>query len=132
MGIARRSVSRRGLFVAGSTNRASPVGFKSRVDIVPFGSLERLCRLLPRGRFSRQLRRSAHKADTHLPGWLRLKAARSQLIVYRQPRNGATETASSFSLSIPSERFECAGISVSLQESHSPGGTMNGRGPHAR
>lgn len=61
--------------------------FFAQVDIVPFGSLERLCRLLPPGRFNRQFRRWAHKVETYLPAWLRFKAARSQLIVFRHPRN---------------------------------------------
>lgn len=68
--------------------------FFAEVDIVPFGSLERMCRLLPRGKFNRQFRRGAHKAETYLPRWLRFKAARSQLIVLRKPRNGAERSLS--------------------------------------
>ncbi|MBL8291801.1 MAG: class I SAM-dependent methyltransferase [Bryobacterales bacterium] len=64
------------------------------VDIVPVGSLERLCRLMPQGSFNRGFRRWAHRAELWLPMYLRMKAARSQLIVFRRPRHSAESSAS--------------------------------------
>jgi SAM-dependent methyltransferase len=55
------------------------------VEIVPIGSLERLCRLMPRGQWTRRYRRFAHRVETRLPRWFRDTAARSQLIIYRFP-----------------------------------------------
>jgi 2-polyprenyl-3-methyl-5-hydroxy-6-metoxy-1,4-benzoquinol methylase len=55
------------------------------VVIVPIGSLERFCRLMPRGEFNRSYRRWAHRVEVQLPMWFREHAARAQLIVYRRP-----------------------------------------------
>ena len=59
------------------------------VGIVPIGSLERFCRLLPPGNFNRRFRRWAHRVEVVLPMWFRLKAARSQLIAFGRPRQTA-------------------------------------------
>jgi SAM-dependent methyltransferase len=55
------------------------------VNIVPIGSIERFCRLLPSGRFNRKFRQWAYQAELVLPHWIRYSAARSQLICYRFP-----------------------------------------------
>jgi SAM-dependent methyltransferase len=55
------------------------------VKIVPIGSIERLCRLIPIGSFNRKFRRWAHQIELYLPNWFRNSAARSQLIVFRTP-----------------------------------------------
>jgi SAM-dependent methyltransferase len=57
------------------------------VNIVPIGSIERLGRLIPLGRFNRKYRRWAHRVELTLPNWFRYSAARSQLIVFRRPRH---------------------------------------------
>lgn len=56
------------------------------VDTVMIGSIERLCRLLPAGNFQRRFRRWAHRVEPRLPGWFRHSAARSQLIIYQEPK----------------------------------------------
>src|SRR5262249_48140144 len=56
-----------------------------KVEITPIGSLERFCRLMPKGSYNRAYRRWAHRIETRLPMWFREKAARAQLIVYRYP-----------------------------------------------
>lgn len=56
-----------------------------QVRVVPIGSLERFCRLLPQGELNRAYRRWAHRTDLRLPEWFRVLAARSQLIVCREP-----------------------------------------------
>jgi ubiquinone/menaquinone biosynthesis C-methylase UbiE len=56
------------------------------VQIVCIGSIERLCRLMPESEWRRAYRRWAHRMETRLPAAVRHRAARSQLIVYRQPR----------------------------------------------
>ncbi len=55
------------------------------IEIVPIGSLERFCRLMPKGEFNRSYRRWAHRVETRLPMWFRDHAARAQLIIYRRP-----------------------------------------------
>jgi SAM-dependent methyltransferase len=62
--------------------------FFGDVKIIHIGSIERLCRLLPQGKFNRNFRRWAHRIEVKLPKWFRHKAARSQLIIYTSP--GAT------------------------------------------
>jgi hypothetical protein len=59
--------------------------FFSKVEVVPIGTIERFCRLIPEGNFNRKYRRWAHRIQPGLPFWLRHKAARSQLIIYQQP-----------------------------------------------
>ncbi len=56
------------------------------VSVEPIGSIERLCRLLPKGKFNRAYRRWAHRMEVILPMQFRDLAARSQSIVYRLPR----------------------------------------------
>lgn len=56
------------------------------VETEMIGSLERLYRLLPNGKFNRSYRQFAHKLERKLPRWLRYYAARSQLIVYKDPK----------------------------------------------
>jgi hypothetical protein len=56
------------------------------IEIVLIGSVERLCRLLPKGDFNRRFRRWAHHVESYLPNWFRYPAARSQLIVMKKPR----------------------------------------------
>jgi 2-polyprenyl-3-methyl-5-hydroxy-6-metoxy-1,4-benzoquinol methylase len=56
------------------------------VELVPLASIERFCRLLRRSEFQRMLRRWSHRAETRLPMWVRWRAARSQLIIYRTPK----------------------------------------------
>lgn len=63
------------------------------VRITYVGSIERLCRLLPPGKFNRSYRRWAHRAEVKLPKWFRHRAARSQLIVYSHPRALSEEKA---------------------------------------
>lgn len=58
----------------------------NNVEIVLIGSVERLCRILPSGRFNRAYRRWAHRIEPKLPNWFRYSAARSQLIIYRNPK----------------------------------------------
>jgi SAM-dependent methyltransferase len=71
------------------------------VRIVPFGSLERLQRLLPPGELDLRYRRWAHQAERRLPMALRMKAARSQLISYRSPRTRSTATSAEGAVSVP-------------------------------
>jgi 2-polyprenyl-3-methyl-5-hydroxy-6-metoxy-1,4-benzoquinol methylase len=70
-----------------SSDHYSAVGglFFREVHIVPMGSLERFYRLMPRSRLQRRYRQWSHRLDERLPMWLRWKAARSQLIVFRRP-----------------------------------------------
>ncbi|MGE0757693.1 MAG: class I SAM-dependent methyltransferase [Pirellulaceae bacterium] len=63
-----------------------------KVDIEPIGSLERLCRWMPRKGWSRAYRRWAHRVEVRLPQTFRNFAARSQLIEYRLPRTPSRET----------------------------------------
>lgn len=56
-----------------------------QVQTVPIGSIERFCRLMPKGKFNRAYRRWAHRTEVRLPMPFRELAARSQLIVYRRP-----------------------------------------------
>jgi len=63
--------------------------FFNHVTIVPIGSIERFHRLLPQGGINRKFRRWSHRIETKLPMWLRMKAARSQVIRYREPINSA-------------------------------------------
>jgi 2-polyprenyl-3-methyl-5-hydroxy-6-metoxy-1,4-benzoquinol methylase len=56
------------------------------IKIICIGSIERFCRLLPQGQLNRSFRRWAHRIETKLPKWFRYQVARSQLIVYTQPR----------------------------------------------
>ena len=72
--------------------RASGARFFDEVEIIPFGSVERFHRLLPRG-INRPFRRRAHVLEEHLPHWFRSWAARSQLIVYRRPRVAPTPSS---------------------------------------
>ncbi|MBW8011277.1 MAG: class I SAM-dependent methyltransferase [Chloroflexi bacterium] len=53
------------------------------VQIAFIGSIERICRLIPAGKFNRRFRRWAHRIETRLPNWFRYLAARSQLIIFR-------------------------------------------------
>jgi SAM-dependent methyltransferase len=55
-------------------------------DIIPIGCIERFHRLLPRGKFNRSFRRFAFKAEKFLPLFIRLSLARSQLIIYGNPK----------------------------------------------
>ncbi len=57
------------------------------VEIIPIGSIERFCRLLPQGKINRSFRRWAHRIEKKLPMWFRYKMARSQLIVYTMPQS---------------------------------------------
>jgi SAM-dependent methyltransferase len=59
----------------------------NEVSIVPVGSIERFCRIMPQGSFNRRLRRWAHRVEVRLPMWFRFKAARSQLIVFGHPKH---------------------------------------------
>ena len=54
-------------------------------EYVLIGSIERLHRLLPGGRFNRRYRRWAHRVEPSLPRTFRYIAARSQTIIYRGP-----------------------------------------------
>jgi ubiquinone/menaquinone biosynthesis C-methylase UbiE len=63
--------------------------FFESVSIRPIGSIERLCRLLPKGSFNRSYRRWAHRMESSLPMVFRQLAARSQSIIYRIPRSMA-------------------------------------------
>ena len=56
------------------------------VFVRPIGSIERLCRIMPKGKWNRSYRRWAHRMETKLPMFFRRLAARSQLIVFRNPR----------------------------------------------
>lgn len=72
-----------------STRHYQDVGllYFDEVKVVLIGSIERLCRLLPPGNFNRRFRRWAHRVEPSLPHWFRYSAARSQLILYGNPRN---------------------------------------------
>jgi ubiquinone/menaquinone biosynthesis C-methylase UbiE len=78
-----------------SSKHYSQVGkiFFDAVDIVYIGSIERLCRVLPRGDFNRRFRRWAHKVEKRMPMRLRHIFARSQLVTYRNPRVPVVELA---------------------------------------
>lgn len=71
-----------------STKHYVEVGklFFNKVDTEMIGSIERFCRVLPAGRINRDFRRWAHRIEPDLPSWLRYSAARSQLIIYRDPK----------------------------------------------
>lgn len=56
------------------------------INIIPIGCIERFHRLLPRGKFNRRFRRFAFKAEKFLPLFIRLSFARSQLIIYSNPK----------------------------------------------
>ncbi len=55
-------------------------------EAVMIGSIERFSRLIPNGKFNRKFRRWAHKIEPKLPSWFRYSAARSQLIIFRNPK----------------------------------------------
>ena len=57
------------------------------INIILIGSIERFCRLLPAGKINRIFRRWAHRIETTLPMWFRYPAARSQLIIFREPHH---------------------------------------------
>jgi len=56
------------------------------VNVIHIGSIERLCRLIPLGKFNRSYRRWAHRIEEYLPKFFRSMAARSQLLVFHVPR----------------------------------------------
>ncbi|EMI17644.1 Methyltransferase type 11 domain protein [Rhodopirellula maiorica SM1] len=56
------------------------------VKAISLGSIERFHKLLPGGSFNRKYRRWAHRVDARMPIWFRHKFARSQLLVYRNPK----------------------------------------------
>lgn len=56
------------------------------VEVTYVGTVERLSRLMPENSFNRKYRRWAHRIESKLPKWFRYKAARSQLIRYRNPK----------------------------------------------
>jgi SAM-dependent methyltransferase len=58
----------------------------NEVEVVYFGSIERFNRLLPSGNFNNSYSRWANAAEAHLPKLFRRAAARSQLLIYRNPR----------------------------------------------
>ncbi len=60
------------------------------VAVHPLGSIERFHRLLPAGSFNRRYRRLAHRVDAKFPTWIRRPLARSQLLVYRDPKTDET------------------------------------------
>jgi SAM-dependent methyltransferase len=62
--------------------------FFSSVRIVPLGSVQRLERLLPKGTVNDSFSRFAFKLERGLPSWMRLKLARAQLLVFREPTCG--------------------------------------------
>lgn len=70
-----------------SSNHFTELGkqYFNNVQIIHIGSIERLCRLLPQGKFNRSFRQWAHRIEVKLPKWFRYKAARSQLIIYTNP-----------------------------------------------
>jgi len=73
--------------------RAVSARYFESVRIVPFGALERFHRVLPDGALSRSFRRTAFRAERVLPPWIRLKLARTQLLVLRQPRTNEVRSA---------------------------------------
>jgi 2-polyprenyl-3-methyl-5-hydroxy-6-metoxy-1,4-benzoquinol methylase len=60
--------------------------FFGDVQVFPLGSLERFHKLMPQGSFNRKYRRFAHRVDARLPRSFRLRFARSQLLIYRDPK----------------------------------------------
>ena len=52
----------------------------------PLGSIEKLERLLPAGEFNRKFRRFAFKLEKLLPGFVRYSFARSQVVMYKNPK----------------------------------------------
>ncbi len=66
--------------------RRSGLRYFESAQIVPLGGLERFSRWMPPGERERAYRAWAHRVEANLPMWLRERAARSQLIVYRLPR----------------------------------------------
>ncbi|MGM1056421.1 MAG: class I SAM-dependent methyltransferase [Bacteroidota bacterium] len=55
-------------------------------EIIPVGTLERLHRILPGNNFKKRYRKWALKSERHLPYRLNLLLTRSQLIIYRKPK----------------------------------------------
>jgi len=74
-----RSFSSRHFEIAGSE-------FFDDVSIVPIGSIERLNKLIPIGKFNYKFRRWALKKESLLPGVLKRSTARAQLICYLNPK----------------------------------------------
>jgi 2-polyprenyl-3-methyl-5-hydroxy-6-metoxy-1,4-benzoquinol methylase len=60
--------------------------FFNDVNIVPIGSIERLNKLIPIGKFNYKFRRWALKKENLMPGVLKRSAARAQLICYLNPK----------------------------------------------
>lgn len=55
-------------------------------EIIFIGTLERFCRMMPEGNFRADYRRWAHRVEPRLPGMIRKLAARSQTIIYKNPK----------------------------------------------
>lgn len=60
--------------------------FFREVEIIPLGALERLHRLIPYSKNPRSFRRKAFKLEKKLPLFFNYIFARSQLIIYREPK----------------------------------------------
>jgi 2-polyprenyl-3-methyl-5-hydroxy-6-metoxy-1,4-benzoquinol methylase len=56
------------------------------VKIIPLGCIERFHRLLPQGAFNRKFRRFAFKIEKYLPFYIRQTFARSQVVIYANPK----------------------------------------------
>lgn len=62
--------------------------FFKEVEIIPVGTLERFSRLFGWGEKRNKFKRWALKSELHLPGFVNMAFARSQLIVYNNPIEG--------------------------------------------
>tara|TARA_B110000467_G_C18336488_1_gene498374 strand:+ start:384 stop:1250 length:867 start_codon:yes stop_codon:yes gene_type:complete len=70
-----------------SSNHYEKIGkkFFYKTKIVPIGSIERFCRLIP-SKWNRPFRKLSYKIEFFLPYTLNRKFARSQLIEYKYPK----------------------------------------------
>ena len=66
--------------------RRAGLRYFEQAEIVPLGGIERLHRFFPAGRSNRSFRRTAFRLENLLPVPVRMKIARSQLLIYSRPR----------------------------------------------
>lgn len=71
-----------------SSNHFKKIGYKyfEVVNIYPFGTIERFCKIIP-SKYNRPFRRLSFKLEKLLPYFLNLYLARTQLIEYKVPKN---------------------------------------------
>jgi SAM-dependent methyltransferase len=57
-----------------------------KVSVLPIGGIERIHRLLPKGKWNRKFRRWAFKIERLIPNFIHTPIARSQVITYTNPK----------------------------------------------